>query len=113
MRYQKQRLVDVLNQVKELKMIDPEMTSDIEGLLKDANAIWEDGKHVMEMQKEMNPFEFFRHQAMCKQCFKVMMMTGGLKEYTDYQQWSHNNKEVQCEKIGHTKWLVENINVLN
>ena len=94
-------------------MIDPEMTSDIEGLIKDANAIWEDGRHVAEIQKKLSPFEVFHHMGSCMQCFSVMLRTGALLELSEFQQWSHNNKEVQCEKYGHSKWLVENIHVLN
>jgi hypothetical protein len=94
-------------------LADSEMTSDMKRLLKDANDIWDEGRHVAKAQKQMNPIEFHLHLTKCGRCFKFLLRTDVLKEYKEYGQWSHDNPEVQCEKFGHTKWIVENLNILN
>ena len=108
-----QHLINTLNKVKEIKEMDIEMTPNIKKQLDEANIIFEEGDHFTNEIKTLNPMKFLQHSAHCGMCLRVMVRNGAMKTLEEFQDWTHKNKEVQCEKFGHSKWLQENIYVLN
>ena len=109
-----QHLINTLNKVKEIKEMDIEMTPNIKKQLDEANIIFDEGDHfATEMKKAQNPVEFLHHSAFCGVCIRVQVRNGAMKTLKEFQDWTHQTREVQCEKFGHSKWLQENLYVLN
>ena len=109
-----QYLIDTLNKVKEIKEMDIDMTSSLKKQLAEANIIFEEGNHFStEMNKAENPLEFLRHFTRCGVCIRVQVRNGAMKTLEEFQDWTHQTREVQCEKFGHSKWLLENLYALN
>jgi hypothetical protein len=109
-----QHLIDTLNKVKEVKGMDMDMTPSLKKQLAEVNIIFDEGDHfATEMKKAQNPVEFLNHSAFCGVCIRVQVRNGAMKTLEEFQDWTHKTKEVQCEKFGHSKWLQENLYVLN
>ena len=112
--YQRLQLVNVLDKIRETKEMDSEMTPGIKKQIEEANSIFEDGRHYADrLRKAKHPEEFVLHTTHCGICFKVLVRNGGIKKIDDFYDWTHKSEEVQCEKFGHSKWIVENMFILN
>jgi len=93
--------------------MDTELTPSIREQLDEANVIFDEGDHFATQMKTLHPMKFLQHSAHCEICFRVMMRTGAMKTLKEFQDWTHQNSEIQCEKFGHSKWMMENLYVLN
>ena len=94
--------------------MDIELTQSIRDQLAEANIIFDEGDHfTTEIEKARNPMEFLQHSARCGVCIRVQVRNGAMKTLEEFQDWSHKTREVQCEKFGHSKWLQDNMFVLN
>ena len=94
--------------------MDNDMTTDIHKQIEEANIIFDEGKHFeAESRKARHPVAFVLHTTTCKICFRVMIRNNEIQTLEKFQEWSHKSPEIQCEKVGHTKWLVENMFILN
>jgi len=93
--------------------MDTELTPSIREQLDEANAIFDEGNRFATQIEKQNPMKFLQHSAQCGICLRVQVRQGSLKTLKDFQDWTHKNREVQCEQFGHSKWLQENLYVLN
>ena len=90
--------------------MDTDLNPDIQKQIAEANAIFDEGKHFdAQSRKARHPIEFVLHTTTCTICFRVMMRNNEIQTLKEFQEWSHKSREVQCEKVGHTKWLVQNM----
>ena len=112
--HQRLLLISVLDKIKETKEMDSEMNSGIKDQIEQANKIFDEGDHyAKQVQKARHPVEFVLHSTSCKTCFKVLVRNGGLLTIDDFYDWTHESKDVQCEKFGHSKWMMQNMFILN
>ena len=94
--------------------MDIEMTPSIKKQLDEANIIFDEGDHfATEMKKAQNPVEFLHHSAFCGVCIRVQVRNGAMKTLKEFQDWTHQTREVQCENFGHSKWMLVNLYILN
>lgn len=94
--------------------MDTDMTPDIHKQIEEANIIFDEGKHFdKQARKARHAVEFVMHTTGCKICFRVLIRNGGIQTLEEFQNWTHKSRDVQCEKFGHSKWMQDNLYVLN
>ena len=90
--------------------MDNDMTADIQKQIDEANVIFDEGKHFdTQSRKARHPIEFVLHTTSCKICLRVLIRNNEIQTLEKFQEGTHKSREVQCEKVGHTKWVVENM----